>query len=110
MGALDEDNSRALEIEELRYAMTLLGKRVSSEALRALFSTIDKDGSGQVDFCEFLELMRMVEDQKGIFNKEPEPVTTIDALNEFSVREALEFFPLSKDYVRSLSREQMVEV
>lgn len=51
-----------------------------------------------------------MEEQKGIFNKQAEPVTTIDRLDEHAVREALEYFPLSKDYVRSLPREQMVEV
>merc|ERR1719473_583563 len=90
--------------------MTLLGKRVSSEALRALFKTIDKDGSGELDFCEFLELMSMVEQQKGIFNKEPEVVTTLAKMSELSVREALEVFPLSKDYIKSLPKDQMVEV
>merc|ERR1712139_584896 len=106
---LDEDGSRALDISELRYAMKLLGKQVTSEELRGLFASIDKDGSGQLDFCEFLELMKMVEDQRGLFNKEPEKAKTVGDLDELHVRECLEFFPLSKDYVRSLPVEQMVE-
>ncbi len=46
-----------IDTKELKVAMRALGFEASKEELRKLVSQVDKDGSGTVDFTEFLDIM-----------------------------------------------------
>ena len=47
----------ALLILELKAAMTSLGFESKNQTIYQMISDLDADGSGQIDFEEFLELM-----------------------------------------------------
>mmetsp|Transcript_24453 Transcript_24453/g.49553 ORF Transcript_24453/g.49553 Transcript_24453/m.49553 type:complete len:201 (-) Transcript_24453:403-1005(-) len=47
-----------IDAKELKVAMRALGFEPSKEEIRKLISQIDKDGSGTVDFNEFLGMMK----------------------------------------------------
>lgn len=46
-----------LFIPELKAAMTSLGFESKNQTIYQMISDLDADGSGQIDFEEFLELM-----------------------------------------------------
>jgi calmodulin len=53
----DKDGGGTLDIEELRYVLTLLGCRMTPEEIEDMMSEVDENGSGDVDFPEFCGLM-----------------------------------------------------
>ena len=53
----DRDGSGAISVEELGSLMSMLGLQASAEELDTMASEIDTDGSGQVDFHEFVAVM-----------------------------------------------------
>lgn len=46
-----------IDAKELKVAMRALGFEPKKEEIKAMIAAIDKDGSGVIDFNEFLELM-----------------------------------------------------
>lgn len=108
---LDQDNSEALDVVELRQAFVLLRKPVSSDTLLSLFNALDKDGSGSLEFEEFLLLMKMMEERKGIFEVEPPKVTCIEDLDDLQMQTILDALPSkpSRLYLQTLSHEQLIE-
>ena len=56
---MDRDKGGTLSTEEVKQLMELLGMKVRQEELEQLVSEIDVDGSGQVDFEEFLQVCRL---------------------------------------------------
>lgn len=58
---MEEDQSiqnvQTLSILELKAAMTSLGFESKNQTIYQMISDLDADGSGQIDFEEFLELM-----------------------------------------------------
>lgn len=50
-------NVQTLLILELKAAMTSLGFESKNQTIYQMISDLDADGSGQIDFEEFLELM-----------------------------------------------------
>merc|ERR1711865_1009763 len=60
MGAFnlfDTDHSGSIDYRELKAAMRALGFEVKKEELRKMITDIDADGSGHIEFPEFLEMM-----------------------------------------------------
>ena len=53
----DKDQSNNIETEELKDAMRALGVQLNKEDFKTLMEKADKDGSGAIDFEEFLALM-----------------------------------------------------
>ena len=53
----DTDGSEKIDAKELKVAMRALGFEPKKEELKKMISDIDKDGSGQIDFAEFLDMM-----------------------------------------------------
>ena len=43
--------------EEIADAMKSFGKNISDDELQAMIDIADKDGNGQIDFEEFMEVM-----------------------------------------------------
>jgi len=53
----DTDGSGHIDCKELKVAMRALGFEPSKEEVRRLLKEADKDGSGTVEFPEFLQIM-----------------------------------------------------
>jgi Ca2+-binding EF-hand superfamily protein len=53
----DTDGSGTIDAKELKVAMRALGFEPSKEEIQKLITQIDKDGSGTVNFAEFLTMM-----------------------------------------------------
>jgi Ca2+-binding EF-hand superfamily protein len=49
--------SGTIDAKELKVAMRALGFEPKKEEIKKMISDIDKDGSGTIDFNEFLEMM-----------------------------------------------------
>ena len=54
----DEDGSGAMDARELKRAMRLLGNNVPEETLTQYFKEADEDESGEIEFEEFVTLIR----------------------------------------------------
>ena len=62
---LDEDNSGALDTEEIGRVMTMVALELdvsppTQDDLTSIFSVIDEDGSGEVDKEEFQRLVMII--------------------------------------------------
>ncbi|XP_041363443.1 calcyphosin-like protein isoform X1 [Gigantopelta aegis] len=55
---LDIDFSKRIVLRELEDGLKLYGFRMSENYLKALFRALDKDNSGGIDFCEFMQELR----------------------------------------------------
>lgn len=53
----DTDNSGSIDVTELRYVMDDMGHRVSDEDLFLMLTSVDDNGSGGIEFAEFLRLV-----------------------------------------------------
>merc|ERR1712124_29287 len=53
----DNDASGAIDVRELKAAMRALGFEVKNEELKKMVTDIDNDGSGTIEFVEFLQMM-----------------------------------------------------
>lgn len=53
----DTDKSGQIDAKELKIAMRALGFEPSKEEIRQMIADADKDGSGMIEYPEFLELM-----------------------------------------------------
>ncbi|CAD8178376.1 unnamed protein product [Paramecium pentaurelia] len=61
----DTDKSGSIDESELRNAMKALGFNASKEEVQKMVEQIDRDGSGTIEFQEFVEMMKkkMLEDK-----------------------------------------------
>ena len=65
--ALDGDGSGAIGVEELEDPLIALGLADSREGVEKLVELVDEDGTGEIEFDEFLLVMRSIkkdDDQK----------------------------------------------
>merc|ERR1712137_357279 len=53
----DTDGSGTIETQELKFAMRALGFEPKQEEIDKMVRDVDDDGSGSVDYPEFLEMM-----------------------------------------------------
>merc|ERR1712188_48365 len=53
--AYDEDRSGYIDVKELRELLHKLGEELSEEELEQAFKELDADGSGEIEFFEFVE-------------------------------------------------------
>ena len=85
-GMLDLDNSGEIEEEELRVGLEMIGKCPTMPELRKMVTLVDKDGSGEIDFAEFVEFMCLLKKQR--VKPTGALKTTEDENNELSEQEA----------------------
>ncbi|KAH0682801.1 hypothetical protein KY289_020553 [Solanum tuberosum] len=53
----DTDNSGTIDAKELNVAMRALGFEATEEEINRMIAEVDKDGSGAIDFDEFVHMM-----------------------------------------------------
>ena len=53
----DTDGSGTIDPKELKAAMQSLGFEAKNQTIYQMIGDIDKDGSGEIDFEEFLDMM-----------------------------------------------------
>ncbi|CAN6483769.1 unnamed protein product [Victoria cruziana] len=53
----DTDRSGTIDAKELNVAMRALGFEMNDEQIRQMIADVDRDGSGAIDFDEFLHMM-----------------------------------------------------
>ncbi|KAJ8764401.1 hypothetical protein K2173_006141 [Erythroxylum novogranatense] len=53
----DTDNSGTIDAKELNVAMRALGFEMTEEQISQMIADVDKDGSGAIDFDEFVHMM-----------------------------------------------------
>merc|ERR1712196_568569 len=53
----DTDGSGSIDAKELKVAMRALGFEPKKEEIRKMIADADRDGSGVIDFPEFLDMM-----------------------------------------------------
>lgn len=54
---LDIDKGGSISEKELRQLLSSLGMKVTEEEVRAMIASVDEDGSGEIDFDEFLKII-----------------------------------------------------
>ena len=85
-------------------------QKISKESFQSMFSALDEDGSGSLDFREFVDLMRLVRDGEGLFASDGEKLAAqAKFLDPRTLRTVLEIFKLSKAYIMSLPKDDLVE-
>lgn len=63
--ALDGDGSGAIGVEELEDPLIALGLAENREGVQNLVNTVDEDGTGEIEFEEFLLIMRSIKKNDG---------------------------------------------
>merc|ERR1719449_297795 len=53
----DKDGDGTITADELGVVMRSLGRKPTMEELKAMIAEVDEDGSGEIEFPEFLKLM-----------------------------------------------------
>merc|ERR1712100_274778 len=53
--AYDQDRSGYIDVKELKELLEKLGEELSEEELEQAFKELDSDGSGEIEFFEFVE-------------------------------------------------------
>ena len=53
----DTDKSGAIDYRELKAAMRALGFETKKEEMKRIIDEIDADGSGEIEFPEFMQMM-----------------------------------------------------
>ena len=61
---LDEDGGGSLSRRELQRALARVGYELSDEELETFLNEVDTDGSGDIDFSEFVQCMVGVREAK----------------------------------------------
>jgi CRP-like cAMP-binding protein len=55
--SIDVDGSGAIDADELQTALELMGVRITHEAVLELMAGVDEDGSGELEFPEFVDIL-----------------------------------------------------
>lgn len=56
---MDDDNNRSLDFKEFQKGLNDYGLLIEKDEVTALFKHFDRDGSGTIDFEEFLITLRV---------------------------------------------------
>lgn len=56
---IDDDGSRSINLAEFKKGIRDYGLDVDQSVIQAMFQQFDRDGSGSIDFDEFLVTLRV---------------------------------------------------
>ena len=105
----DTDCSGTISIDELEVVMNSLGQRPTDEELKKMIAEADADGNGEVDFEEFLTLMK-----KQIKNMDPEDelreLFQIYDINSDGLISAMEVQTVMSKQGESINNEELKEI
>lgn len=99
----DKDGDGSISMRELGTVMRSLGQTPTEQDLKKFIDDIDEDGSGTIDFKEFLNLMA-----KSIQNKDSESVF-IDAFKVFDMNGNGTISATELKYVLANTGEKLTE-
>merc|ERR1712048_1490061 len=86
-------------------------KSVAGDVFTQYFKMLDHDESGELEFLEFLEFMRLIRDGEGFFSDEPQKLESQAMFLDLRIlRRVLEIFRISKAYLLSMSKMELVEM
>lgn len=107
---LDEDGTGKLDLDEVRAGLGVAKAKYTAEALQNAFSSLDADASGELDFHEFLELIRLLRDTDGTLSTHTSPAelpVEVRFIETRILRMTLAQFGLSKAYLMTLKRNEL---
>jgi len=93
---LDDDGSGCLDVDEAWEAVCLLNVKISRIVFDAVYTRMDEDGSGSLDFLEFLKLLRLVRDREGVF-ADNRPIATLADLTRSEMLHLLTYFHINQN-------------
>lgn len=107
---LDEDGSRCLNVTVLPEALAMLQTPVCLERIAAVLKGMGKDETDRLSFKEFIDLLRAAR-AEGIFMEQSAFSSTqeVMSLETPVLHRALENFAFPRSYVRSLTRDELVD-
>lgn len=76
----DVDHSGCIDAWELKEAMKSLGQNPTDEEVFGLLAQVDTDGSGNIDFQEFLQVIEKQRDSQGDTGEDWDMVSAFVAL------------------------------
>ena len=76
----DVDHSDCIDAWELKEAMKSLGQNPTDEEVFGLLAQVDTDGSGNIDFQEFLQVIEKQRDSQGDTGEDWDMVSAFVAL------------------------------
>eukprot|EP00927_Polykrikos_kofoidii_P025612 TRINITY_DN22982_c0_g1_i1.p1 TRINITY_DN22982_c0_g1~~TRINITY_DN22982_c0_g1_i1.p1 ORF type:complete len:868 (-),score=182.50 TRINITY_DN22982_c0_g1_i1:165-2768(-) len=108
--SLDADGSEKLSAVEVRIGLGQMDMKVSQHSFESAFTMLDTDKNGELDFLEFLDFMQLMRDGEGLFSEDSQKLASRPKYLEASLlRRILENFRLTKSYLNSLSKDELVD-
>jgi len=108
---LDIDGSNKLDENEVKTGLTMLRKQVTAYAFDAAFKSLDQDGSGELEFTEFLHFMKIMRDSEGISAEDSQRLAKKAMhLSTRVLQRVLEYFRLGRQYIMSLCHDELVDL
>jgi hypothetical protein len=105
---LDQDGSGSIEPEEAWGAVKALGFAISKATFSQCHRQVDKDGSGGLEFVEFLQLLKMLRDRDGCFATNRQVSTLNDLLRAELVHLLTIFHELTHSEADVLEHHQLL--
>ena len=63
--AVTQDVNKPIDLSMLEILTTNLGQNISRDELEKMIKSVDKDGSGCIEFDEFVEVINFLVSEKG---------------------------------------------
>merc|ERR1712070_1236496 len=76
MGTFDQDGSGTIDTQEMKHLLEAIGENPTEEELFRFMADVDEDGTGEIEFAEFL---RAFEKQRGGTQELEDELDTLDA-------------------------------
>lgn len=72
----DSNGNGTIDLRELKHAMNMMGQNPTDEELFVMMTQVDKDGSKEIEFSEFLQAIQM---NKAMSARSEDEADTLDA-------------------------------
>ncbi|XP_020672784.1 caltractin [Dendrobium catenatum] len=105
----DTDGSGTIDAKELNIAMRALGFEISDEQIDEMITEVDKDGSGTIEFDEFLCMMTEKIEEREIQQDLQKAFQIIDYDSDGKIS-AADIMIISKELGESFTYEEIMEM